>query len=308
MIMHAKNRICVLFGVVLATSGMTACDSSVPTSSTPVVSPPSSSHSKKADVKSRDRNQIETLSSRADFWKVGNISFDHSINPNDVNLLADDLVQLKVMPFERENERLAQIMRLENSEPSSLVGWLERRIKVILNEGYDPANPATPTGYTFADNYGGTRYRNAILAGQPFPVAQVSGIGSIEIYSPRVGLFRIGPVLIPTSLNSRHTSFSGRVFRLSVLFHEARHSDGNGPTLTMPHGVCPAGYDIVGRVGCDLSLNGPYAVEREFLTSVAASCVGCMTSDREAIRLYMLYAASRIAGDADVDDEPEGVR
>lgn len=91
----------------------------------------------------------------------------------------------------------------------------------------------------------------------------------VKYDSTRVGLMRIGKNLMPdTNVSENYAQRAiRRAFRLSVLFHEARHSDGNGENANFPHVLCPMftknELDFV--AACDVASNGAYEAGSEVI-------------------------------------------
>jgi len=116
----------------------------------------------------------------------------------------------------------------------------------------------------------------------------VAGIGTINITSPRTGLFKIGAglftALLPSNSND-YISFGNSLRRLAVYFHEARHSDGNGKSLGFLHAPCPDEKGaLAGHYACDRNQNGPYTIEGTFLRSALDNCKDCSRREKEALR------------------------
>ncbi|HOX23364.1 MAG TPA: hypothetical protein PLL10_07865, partial [Elusimicrobiales bacterium] len=86
---------------------------------------------------------------------------------------------------------------------------------------------------------------------------------------------------------------SPMMFRLGVMIHEARHSEGGG----WPHVNCPIGSKpstLVGKPACDTTPYGAYGVGGIFLKNVALHCTNCTDKVREDAALYGNKQLSRI--------------
>src|SRR5690606_3079638 len=101
---------------------------------------------------------------------------------------------------------------------------------------------------------------------------------SLEVLSPRVGLI----ILYDTYFNtqkfginrSNPKAYSNSLNRISTLLHEARHSDGNGPSLGFPHVKCPATKpEYEGFAACDIATNGAYAIEAAMHKKFIEECI-----------------------------------
>ena len=137
----------------------------------------------------------------------------------------------------------------------------------------------------------------------------IPGVGDLKINSPRTGIFKVGEGMFKPLLNdpnsfddgssiSLSNSFANSVWRLGIFFHEARHSDGNGISLTFPHAVCPPGTVYAGFNACDRNLNGPYTIGATFLKKSVDNCSKCSSREKEALRNVYADSLSRVLKDA----------
>jgi hypothetical protein len=225
----------------------------------------------------------------------------------------------------QDSEAIATLDLKEVSGPS-LGEWLRERLHYFVSEAFDPEDAVsmsfedahydkpesmpmleTPSGestgpkpkYTVAQNLSAaiffTGKFNAVLL-----QAEVPGIGQIPIRSPRTGIMKIGEGLFKPILGrygwtgTDIDTETSRLIRLGALFHEARHSDGNGSSLGFFHARCPEGHDYAGRVVCDRSLNGAYAVGGLVERNLLKQCDKCTVAEKEAHRLYIYDSFNRI--------------
>jgi hypothetical protein len=83
-------------------------------------------------------------------------------------------------------------------------------------------------------------------------------------------------------------AMAGMFSRLSTLFHEARHSDGNGENVGFPHRECPKKKDSDKKtkkeITCDVHSNGPHEIEHRLLAAfiktvekLSSECAECST-------------------------------
>jgi hypothetical protein len=120
---------------------------------------------------------------------------------------------------------------------------------------------------------------------------------NVKVTSPRSGIIQIGEGLFDpeTSVNPENPeAISNNILRLATLFHEARHSDGNGKSLGFAHTVCPRGHDFEGIAACDENLNGPYTIGKLMLTEMNKSCVECSERDKQILKLIILDSGNRV--------------
>lgn len=136
----------------------------------------------------------------------------------------------------------------------------------------------------------------------------------IPFLSPRTGVMQIGPNFFDTtdSLDTTDTQRRGfrtikSLYRLSVLFHEARHSDGNANagTLSFAHLICPSdgsvGEEYEGLPACDDKANGAYNVGGQILTALEGVCDGvCSQQETSVLETIHLDIMSRLLVD-DID-------
>lgn len=116
----------------------------------------------------------------------------------------------------------------------------------------------------------------------------------LVVDTPRIGIVEIGPGMFRPEDRAKALSFTERVLRLKTLFHEARHSDGNGATLAFQHDFCPRNHPYEGEPACDYNLNGPYAVSAAVLKSVAGGCFQCTRAEKEELLLAAADSQSRV--------------
>ena len=100
-----------------------------------------------------------------------------------------------------------------------------------------------------------------------------------------------------------------QIFRVAVIFHEARHTEAANKFWT--HIKCPtpfldangrdikgiAGLPIAGLPACDDTPEGAYAVELVLLKNVADSCANCTGKVRMDAKFYVGNTMERIVGE-----------
>jgi hypothetical protein len=260
--------------------------------------------------------------------KKSRIKFADTIDKSQRNLMLQDLETLKSLSFYDPQGKVSALFKV-TPETNSMQEWLYARSKYIVPETFktDPStvkvikehhifsNPELPTlekGRTVdpsaniqvvmsnlgAGMYLGGKMQNAVFA------LKIPGQGEVPITSPRAGIFQVGAGLFqPLLKKSGGTSVEGlanSLSRLSVYFHEARHSDGNGKSLLFAHAVCPEGSAYAGYNACDKNLNGPYTIGAEFVGATLHNCSSCTESEKEALRNRQADAYSRVIAEFDV--------
>ena len=171
-------------------------------------------------------------------------------------------------------------------------------------EASPTANPSNDSDekkvYTIMSNTGAALYLNGKMNGMLIGI-NMPGLGKIPATSPRVGILQIGRGLFRIGRTKNKTSgIDSSLMRVSVLFHEARHSDGNKKNVGFMHAICPEGHDFAGYGACDFSLNGSYSVGYQVGKVIAESCKTCTVAQREALRLDYLDSYSRVIVKQDV--------
>jgi len=99
-----------------------------------------------------------------------------------------------------------------------------------------------------------------------------------------------------------NSTVSRRAYRLRSLFHEARHSDGHGKSLTFPHAKCPVGHDFEGRPLCDRSRNGSFRIGAEIVKMFLNDCENCDIKQKEILRALYLHDINRVLMEFPVKD------
>ncbi len=247
-----------------------------------------------------------------------NIQFSSLIPAYQKEALESDLLKLKsweLVPTEYDSE-LMQVMEVDSLNSDSLIAWLEERVGYIVSEDFDRDNDfidldewfsfpnpyiypsfgdedtsveADPNQklYTVMANIGVAKYLLDKSKRDLFGINFRSEDGDVVVplKSPRVGLIQIGEGLFHQKLLVNKDDInaeSNSIMRLITLFHEARHSDGNGTSLGFFHAVCPKGHRYQGKSVCDKARNGAYAVDGLLTLKLIQSCQTC-TEDETAL-------------------------
>lgn len=256
------------------------------------------------------------------------IKFDSSVPDNQKQLLIGDLQTIDSLTFSDVTQDDLNKIGLASLSADSLTQFLLARVKYIVGEGYDSSKQKIvvsnnfyyyPTKWASTDaffdrvvtvmsNTGGAVYLSGKENNTLYSL-KVDG-DEVLVNSPRVGVIKIGAGLFS---NSRSKSFPSdslatRLIRLGTLFHESRHSDGNGSNAAFPHAQCTSG-DFSGHYACEANLNGPYNLEAMLLNHFYRSCYGCSESELSAIQVSAADAASRLQyGARFKDPQPEYVK
>jgi hypothetical protein len=228
--------------------------------------------------------------------------------------------------------KLRTLINLTDINARSLSTWLQERVTYILPD--DGSNfrfayivPQHQTVYgSFVSNSGNSGLAARNWGGILYNIYQNQhGNGAdgllfqfddqlLPYRSPRTGIMQIGPNLFGAddSLSGDDEASVGHrmtksLFRLNVIFHEARHSDGNtaAGNLSFEHAVCPSDGsvppELAGEMACDGKWNGAYNVGRQVLDTLLNSCDSkCSEPDRAQLESIVIDLLSRVL----VDDDP----
>ncbi len=149
--------------------------------------------------------------------------------------------------------------------------------------------------HSVLENLGAAAYADSKKADQGLRALSFPGLGRVVLSTPRVGIVKIDEGFFPLGhSNEEFAQYPNSLVRLSQLFHEGRHSDGNGLTQGFFHVICPAGSGYAGKPICDSSRNGAYTVQAQVLKAYTESCKTCSIAMRERMRLNYVDAFSRV--------------
>ena len=157
-------------------------------------------------------------------------------------------------------------------------------------------------GFTVMSNIGSALYLAGKQQSQVYGMKVSRGFlhksEKVAVTSPRAGIIQIGEGLFAQELTvnkENPDALANSIFRLGTFFHEARHSDGNGKSLSFMHTNCPEGHDYAGMPACDENLNGPYTIGTLMMAEMAKACdEDCSEKDKETLKMLVLDSASRI--------------
>lgn len=256
----------------------------------------------------------------------GGIEFDRTVPTYQKNLLVGDLALIQSLNFTNPASYELSIMGLTELTPNSLAGFISQRTRYIVGESYDYNRLASLSSslgltdflglsaasnvVTVMTNVGGAVYLVGKSTNTTYSLP-VAG-DDVSVNSPRVGIIKVGPGLFNNSKTNKFSpeSYASRLMRLGTLFHEARHSDGNGENAAFPHAMCESG-DFEGHYACEANTNGPYMVQAVMLNNFFQFCRtnNCSWNELSALQLAAADAASRLQrGSSFQDPAPERLR
>lgn len=271
------------------------------------------------------------------------IQFSRDISFEYQQLIRGDLARLSALLQNPSaiDQQLLQVMELDELSASSLELWLTERLGHIVADDFDPLREfIATTSHTYQNAYIFPRFDEEVvtpLDPSATMLTVMANIGTaqyligksqrqlyafdfeaidgqtkrIELTSPRVGVVKIGPGLFHPKLNFNSNDLSAEVnsiMRLATLFHEARHSDGNGETLGFFHAVCPTGHAYQGRSACDKNLNGPYMLDALLIEKFMASCQSCSAEELKFLSKHAADSRARVLTSYTVLDFTDDVK
>lgn len=270
---------------------------------------------------------------KAEFDASGRFLLAGDLAQEQRELLRKDFAYLQSLELRERDPELERVLELKGSGGAELRDWLALRARILVGDSFDShdalvtlaepqayENPyqfpnierypkrsrseldtisQSPRSLVVMKNVGASIYllgkTEGRLIGVPIP-----GGALVPVSSPRVGILQVGKghfffaLERFGALKSALDSEAYSVFRLGTLFHEARHSDGNGESLGFLHALCPPDHDYAHSHSCDRNLNGPYMVGGLVTRALLAHCKSCTAAEKEALRLEALDSFSRV--------------
>jgi len=261
---------------------------------------------------------------------VGNIKFSYDVPQAQRDGLATAVSSLDNTNVKAPPAGILDLMKISDMQATTLHQWLEARVQYIIPNTYDLDTSVTVVGaYKYQNpndipviaqptrsvsdgqveilmmNIGGAVY----VAGKKIQTLlgmKLNGLGTVSMTSPRVGVLEIGNGIFDDLVQDDPATQN--IYVLGVLFHEARHSDGNKTSAGFLHAVCPQGHDYEGIAACDMAKNGAYHVGAMMMKALTASCTDCTIAGKQQLALVYLDNENRLIGNQTWDDAPEGSR
>lgn len=212
-------------------------------------------------------------------------------------LLTEDLHFLKTIPDHSLDSDLIQILKMPDSSGQNILRWIGLRTHFLLPEAFNLDQKVfieqhnfsyeNPTLFPKFDSGTELQYNHSsmefVLANNLSSViylqgkesknllsVKIDGMGPVIVSSPRTGMIQLRNYFF-TLHQFKGFDLDGlgqRLFRLSILIHESRHSDGNGVSLGFFHSVCPDWHVYSKQDVCDQNSNGAYRTSALFLRSM----------------------------------------
>lgn len=192
---------------------------------------------------------------------------------------------------------------------SSTTDFLDRTL--VDGEPVESERAPAPDPRIAARNLGAGLWLSA-KALEPSRVQFLVNGTPVDVTSARVGIVQLGAAYARTN----------EVEQLSVLVHEARHSDCTGGLhasdlerirndeaprnnlCTHLHTRCPPGHELAGLFACDAHPWGAYSIESNYAATIALTCTSCNETARLVAEAITLSAVNRVL--VNVEDMIDG--
>lgn len=255
-----------------------------------------------------------TLTSAFAAQEFGGMKFHSSVPQDQIYSLKNDLRYLYKHATTKSDSEFSKVSELKVVDGPNMHNWLVNRFKYIVGESFELSDssvlvkagykfPSTPlpAGFeavqevkTVMTNIGGALYlmgkRENVLLGINFDGEKIFAT------SPRTGLLQVGEGLflkdfqVAPNANAPANSIS----RLGTLFHEARHSDGNGRSTGFTHDICPELHPYQGHAACEKSANGSYTIGALSQRQLIQNCTSCTQQEKSALTAKVADSFHRI--------------
>lgn len=243
----------------------------------------------------------------------GGIQFHSTVENHHEDSLKNDLRYVYRSKHKTVVDNFSHILGLKSVTGPDLHNWLVNRVRFVVGERFSLTshlkifrNYKYPNNSNLkADNSNSnivtvmsnisTSYYQVGKAAKELYQLDLDGT-KVFINSPRSGVIQVGEGLFhPKSLlNNDVDSAANSIQRINILFHEARHGDGNGKHTGFSHSICPRGHAYEGNYSCETVGNGPYSVGAYILKQFAANCTSCSGMDKAILDAYVGDSFSRI--------------
>lgn len=266
--------------------------------------------------------------------QFGGIQFHSTVPADQVTAITADLKYLYSNPVTKLDQDFIAVSQLANGTGPSMHNWLLNRVRYIVGETFElkaenllasdqfifPNTPIPSSDLkmrfsaeglveseddnvkTIMSNMGAQLYvmgktgfliegkHTQLLVGVNFDEQPVF------ISSPRVGLLKVGAGLFLKDFNISPEVLApaNSINRLATLFHEARHSDGNGLNTGFLHAACPVTHTYKNHYACEKVTNGPYTIGALATRSMLFNCSTCTEVEMNSLAIGALDSFSRI--------------
>lgn len=263
----------------------------------------------------------------------GSIYFHSSVPELQSGALKEDLRYLFKTPILHVDQEFQEMTGLEAVDGPHMHNWIVNRVRYIVGENFQLENsllfqegfkfpggdlPSLPGmeqnqgPVTQSLNFSGVKTVMTNVGGALYLMGKVGfeydnlvmqmllglDLDGKEVYatSPRIGILQVGEGLFDEEfrLNADLTAPSNSISRIATLFHEARHSDGNGSSTSFPHALCPSTHAYADHYACENSANGPYSIGALSTRALMLNCTSCDMEEKTALAVATLDSFSRL--------------
>jgi hypothetical protein len=272
---------------------------------------------------------LATLTTAHAAEEFGGFNFHSTVAADQIASLKSDIKYLYQNPVTTPDAEFISTAEVPAADGVNLHNFLINRVRYIIGQSFELSEknivvsrykfpttplPATPTDPT---NGGGNGGGNAPAPKNPNVKVVMTNMGgalyiggksqsvaygvkfdgkNVYIKSPRAGLLQVGEGLfLPRfMLNKDIKAPANAIFRLSTLFHEARHSDGNSAHTGFLHEYCPVGHPYAGFGACEISGNGSYTIGALSNRHLLKNCTACSPAELSSLQANVLDSLNRI--------------
>ncbi len=261
---------------------------------------------------------LASLSSAQAMESFGGIRFHSSVPEDQLSALKTDLSYVFTNPNQNPDAEFLQVTGLADGSGPVLHNWLNNRVRYIVGTDFniDRALIRRPKlGFRYPESPIPAALRGTQMTSIQIVMANIGslvyllGKKSDKLYglyldrrfvfirSTRAGILQVGPGLFSDLFQINKTdplAPANSVARGGILFHEARHSDGNGEGAGFLHEVCPPGHLFAGNHACELIGNGSYTVGGLAMRHLLKNCTTCTTEEKAILSTQIADAFSRV--------------
>ena len=258
-----------------------------------------------------------TLATASAATEFGGMKFHSSMPKVQIEQIKVDLSYLYNTPVTRPDPIFMGTAQVTKGDGPNMHNWLVNRVRYIVGESFQLDNRSVlqTSGYRFPNTPLPDAFSAVQEAGKP--VVVMSNLGGavylmgkqantllgvnfdgekVMLTSARVGLLQVGEGLfLPRFLlNPNVNAPANSISRLGTLFHEARHSDGNGKSNSFTHDICPPSHPYKGAAACEFSVNGSYTVGGLSEKHMLMNCSQCSEKELGALTAKVADSFNRI--------------
>lgn len=255
--------------------------------------------------------------------EYGGVKFHSTVEKSQVRSLKNDLRYLYKSSAEKPDTKFLTYTQMQVGDGPNMHNWLLNRVRYIYGEKADfgeknliaidgrfpktplpdiPEPPKKILNKEEPEELGVTVMSNLAsyyLMGKMYNLFIGFDFDGEKVFvkSPRTGLLKVGRGLFLKEfrINKENVDHpSNSVSRLATLFHEARHSDGNGKSLLFMHDFCPADHYFAGAPACDRSGNGPYTIGGLAQKHLIQKCTTCSVAEKTALTAGVADSFGRV--------------